>query len=84
MRRFWGRGALVAGLLLGVTTVGSYAAGAHLGLPGVPVASAASQSQPATNVPHGGTSTTGQQPGSVVLPVGGPGHGPHGPRGPRP
>jgi hypothetical protein len=84
MRRFWGRGALVAGLLLGVATVGSYAAGAHLGVPGAPVAAAASQSQPATTVPNSGSGCAYLLPGGVLRRGGGPGHGPRGPRGPRP
>lgn len=84
MRRFWGRGAIVAGLLLGVVTAGSYAAGAHLGIPRSTVAaSSISQSQPVTTAPNSGQGDSEQERGSSTLPPAGAGHGPRGPRIPR-
>jgi len=76
MQRFWGRGAIAALALLAVLTVGSYAAGAHLGLPAA-VAGVSSQRQAASP-----GAATGSNPSSTTAPIPPPGSpGPRGPRG---
>ena len=75
MRRFWGRGALVAGILLGVATVGSYAAGAQLGAPRGAIAAAdgGAPAQTSANSPSNA--------GQTGLPAPFPGRPRIGPRG---
>ena len=84
MRRFWGCGAIVALALLGVVTVSSYAAGAHLGLP-AEVAGISAPHVAGAQATGNGTAPSGTNasPATSSGPAGAPAPGSRGAGGPK-